>query len=350
MPDLEYTILPVRKRVIKVTITNNQSSATASPHVQPIIIRHSYLLSLLSLGIDPYTVPLNTIFWDPQANAQAYSYYDFFDGIYHYWFVKTPSIGPNSTYTLYMIISLMEQLIDGIYAGINPYTGMAYYGFSYAQYDNGANVFPTYFNFKGTSAPSGINTYVSQGSVTFNNGVTIKGGTSASGGENGIATALSFSPPIVAEYFGTQTTSPSGDSWGWNMVGFSNYLSASYAHPAGGGTYTLINFENGVNAMPKTSQGGSVFNGVLGMPYGNIFPPSLWTHVYLSSAYYTYQNLQNSTGYITGANNTASLPFEIQVGNNEASYAPGGMTVYVLRTRDIFANGALPTVSFVSMV
>jgi len=350
MPDLEYTVLPVQKRVIKVTITNNQSSATASPHVQPIVISHNYLLTLLGLVIDPYTVPLNTIFWDPQANAQAYSYYEFFDGTYHYWFVKTSSIGANSTYTLYMIVDFMKELIDGIYAGINPYTGMAYYGFSYAQYDNGANVFPKYFNFKGTSAPSGINTYVSSGSVTFNNGVTIKGGTSATGGENGIATAASFSPPIVVEYFGTQTTSPSGDSWGWNMVGFSNYLSSSDAYPAAGGTYTLLNFENGVNATPRTSQGGSIFNGVLSTPSGNTFPPSLWTHIYLSSAYYTYQNIQTSTGYIINANNAASLPFEIMVGNNEASYAPNGMTVYVLRTRDIFANGALPTVSFASMV
>jgi len=349
MPDFEYTVFPVRKRVIKVTITNNQSTATANPHVQPIIIRHNYLLSLLSIDVDPYVVPLNTIFFDPQANAQAYSYYDFFDGTFHYWFVKTPSIGANSTYTLYMIIDLMEQLIDGNIAGINPYTGMAYYGFTYAQYDNGANVFPTYFNFEGTSAPSGINTYVSKGSVTFNNGVTIIGDGSESGGENGIATASSFSPPIIVEYFGTQTTSPSGDSWGWNMSGFSNYLSSSDAHPAFGGTYTLIDFENGVNAKPETSQGGSIFNGILGTAYGNTFPPSLWTHIYLSSAYYTYQNLQNSTGYITGANNTASLPFEIQVGNNEASYAPGGMTVYVLRARDVFANGALPTVSFASM-
>ena len=349
MPDLEYTILPVRKRVIKVTISNNQSTATANPHVQPIKIGHDYLLALLGASIDPYVVPLGTIFFDPQANAQAYSYYEFFDGTSHYWFVKTPSIGANSTYTLYMIIDLMEQLIDGNYAGINPYTGMAYYGFNYAQYDNGANIFPTYFNFNGTSAPSGINTYVSDGSVTFNNGVTIKGDASSSSGENGIATASSFSPPIIVEYFGTQTTSPSGDSWGWNTVGFSNYLSSSDPYPMYSGTYTLIDFEYGVNATPKTSQGGSIFNGVLGTPYGNTFPPSIWTHVYLSSAYYTYQNLQNSTGYVTGANNTASLPFEIQVGNNEASYAPGGMTVYVLRARDVLPNGALPTVSFASM-
>jgi hypothetical protein len=111
----------------------------------------------------------------------------------------------------------------------------------------------------------------------------------------------------------------------------------------------MLDFESGINASPRTTQGGSAVNGTLSQPSGNTFPPSIWTHIYLPNAYYTYQNLQNSTGYITGANNTASLPFTIQVGNNEASYAPGGMTVYVLRTRDVLANGAQPTVSFATM-
>ncbi len=100
-----------------------------------------------------------------------------------------------------------------------------------------------------------------------------------------------------------------------------------------GGTYTLLDFEDGNNAEPRSSQGGSVTDGTLSTPSNNLFPASVWTHIYTSSAYYTYQNYQTSTGYITGASNTASLPFEIMVGNNEASYVPDGMTVYWLRVR-----------------
>jgi len=171
MPDLEYTILPVKKRVIKVTITNNQSTATANPHVQEIKISHDYLLALLGVSIDPYVVPLNTIFFDPQAGAQAYSWYDSFDGTYHRWFVKTPSIGANSTYTLYMIIDLTNQLIDGNYAGINAIYGQNYLGLSYGQYDNGKNVFLLYDNFAGTTLSSIWNTFGS-GSITVKNGLT----------------------------------------------------------------------------------------------------------------------------------------------------------------------------------
>ncbi len=193
-----------------------------------------------------------------------------------------------------------------------PYTGLApYLTSTYGQYDNGKDVFIAYWNFAGTSVPSGINVYRSDGSVAFDNGVTIKGGTSATGGENGIATAETFSPPIIVEFYGTQSTSPSGDSWGWNMVGFSNYLSNSDAFPAYSGTYTLLDFERGTNAIAVTSQSGSVTNGILPTPSNNLFPASIWTFIYTPSAFYSYQNYVNSTGYIVNASNTASLPFEI---------------------------------------
>jgi len=172
MPDLEYTILPVRKRVIKVTISNNQSTATANPHIQEIKIDHNYLLSLLGLGIDPYILPLNTIFYDPQANAQAYSWYDGYDGTFHRWFVKTPSISANSTYTLYMIIDTMQQLVDGNYAGINAIYGQNYLGLSYGQLDNGKNIFLLYDNFAGTTLSS-IWSKFGSGTISVNNGITI---------------------------------------------------------------------------------------------------------------------------------------------------------------------------------
>jgi hypothetical protein len=151
MPDLEYTVFPVRKRVIKVTLTNNQSTATPNPFQQNVYINHNYLESLLAVGIEPHIVGLNTIFYDPQAGAQAYSWYLGYDGTNHYWWVKTNSIGANSTYTLYMIIDLTEQLIDGNIAGINSQYAQSYLGSAFANYDNGAKVFNAYFPGTNTS-------------------------------------------------------------------------------------------------------------------------------------------------------------------------------------------------------
>jgi len=315
-----------------ITITNSQPDPTPSPFQQLLNLNLSSLLTSSSQL-------LNLQFClDVNCNTPLYAWIESYNSNLStvYIWVKLPvSIPANSSLTIYMFIENSIQY---------PYTGMASQLTStYAQYDNGENVFVNYWNFVGTSVPNGINVYQSDGTVTFNNGVTIKGGTSAVGGENGIATANSFSLPIVIDYYGTQSTSPSGDSWGWNMVGFSNYLSSSDDHPAGGGTYTLINFEYGYNARPLTTQSGTITYGTLSTPSNNLFPASVWTHIYTSSSYYTYQNYQNSTGYITGASNTASLPFEIMVGNNEASYDSSGMTVYWLRLRAYPPNNVMPT-------
>jgi len=172
MPDLESIAIPVRKKVLKLIIQNTQSVATANPHIQEIKLDHYQLLSILGASIDPYAVPFSTIFYDPQANAQAYSWYEQFDGTFHRWFVKTQSIGANSTYTLYMIIDIMQQLVDGNYAGINAIYGQNYLGLSYGQLDNGKNVFLIYDNFKGTTLSSIWSTYGS-GTISVNNGLTI---------------------------------------------------------------------------------------------------------------------------------------------------------------------------------
>jgi hypothetical protein len=255
MPDLEYTILPVRKRVIKVTLTNNQSTATANPHVQEIKIDHNYLLSLLGLGIDPYVLPLNTIFYDPQANAQAYSWYDGYDGTYHRWFVKTNSIGANSTYTLYMIIDIMQQLVDGNYAGINAIYGQNYLGLSYGQLDNGKNVFLIYDNFKGTTLSSIWSTFGS-GTISVNNGITI---TVASNQSNtGIFTSLS-SVPSTGVISRTWAIAISAGSSGGNDYAllFGNNVTTSGAGSANGYWATWWGAGNSVDDIFKISSGSN---------------------------------------------------------------------------------------------
>ena len=324
---------PVNFGYTYLQVSNTQSVATPTNFQQYI-----QLPPQLSLN----TWPLR-FYADPALTQPLYAWYETPTTV---WVLLPNGIPANSSINIYFNVD--EP--DGVYTGMAPYLSS-----TYGALDNGANVFNNYWNFAGTSAPSGINVYSSTGSVTFNNGVTIKGGTTKNGGENGIATSASFSAPIIVDYYGTQSTSPSGETWGWNMVGFSNYLSSSNATPGAGGTHTIIDFEASPggkptptpNAQPLTNQGGTVTGGTLSTPSSNLFPNSVWTHIYTSSTYYTYQNYVNSTGYITGASNTASLPFEIEVGNNEGSYVPNGMTVYWLRTHAYPPNGVQPSVSFV---
>ncbi|MFP3215557.1 MAG: hypothetical protein RXR32_03365 [Candidatus Micrarchaeota archaeon] len=334
---------------VPITLTNSQSSATPSPFQQMIQINEgnyaNYIAYNGNIANFEFFTQSGQILpaWIESNNS----------GTLTVW-VKLPNgIPASASLTIYLgFASKTTNLLSS--SGTSGIGEAPQLSSTYAQYDDGASVFNNYWNFAGTSTPSGINVYTSSGSVAFNNGVTIKGGTSTSGGENGVATSASFSAPIIVDYYGTQSTSPSGDSWGWNMAGFSNYLSGSDSDPAAGGTYTLINFEGSPggkststpNANPSTSQSGTITGGTLSTPSSNLFPNSVWTHIYTSSTYYTYQNYVNSTGYITGASNTASLPFEIEVGDNEASYCSSGMTVYWLRARAYPPNGVMPSVSF----
>jgi len=346
MPDLEYTVFPVRKRVIKVTITNNQSTATAKPHVQEIIINHDYLLGLLGVGIDPYVVPLNTIFFDPQANAQAYSWYEQFNGTYHKWFVKTPSIGANSTYTLYMIIDLTKQLIDGNYAGINAIYGQNYLGLSYGQLDNGANVFLFYDNFKGTSINTsnwyvgGSDNNTSLTTFTVNNGLTITSQYSSSTGSyGGIVTVKSYPTNTIFDaYLGSFSVTNSSNNSVHGILAQTGSASSSKG-------YAYVSWNN-KNPNGGTIGYGSISGGVIAITAGPNFPQSnsvlsiFWTATGNEGACVNYNCVQTNDTSVT---NTGSNYYAIGAVNNSQGAIS---TWYYARVRDYPPNGVMPVVSF----
>jgi hypothetical protein len=343
-----------------IVITNTQSQATPAPFQQDIAICNG------NPGIGSNFAYVNnaTLFNQIDSNGQnvyftttaggspnIYSWYEGqenLNGTYcDVWWVNISNgIPANGNVTIYMYIGSTSA---NYYSQYYPYVGEApTLSSTYGQYDNGNYVFNYYWNFNGTSAPPGINVYTSYGSVTFNNGVTIKGGTTTTGGENGIATTVDFSAPIIVEYYGTQSTSPSGGAWGWNYAGFSNCLGSSASFPQC--NYCMaIDFEYGVNALVRPTQqfSGTSVNGILSAPSNNLFPASIWTQEYLTNEYYTYVNYTLSlyTGYMYGTSISVSLPFIIMVGNNEASYASNGMTVYWLRVRAYPPNGVMPSIS-----
>jgi hypothetical protein len=349
MPDFEYTVFPVRKRVIKVTITNNQSTATTNPHVQEIKITHDYLLALLGVSIDPYVVPLNTIFYDPQANAQAYSWYDSFDGTYHKWFVKTLSIGANSTYTLYMIIDIMQQLVDGKYAGINAIYGQNYLGLSYGQYDNGKNVFLLYDNFAGTTLSS-IWSKFGSGSIAVNNGLTI---TVASGkSATGIFTSLS-SVPSTGVISRTWAIATSAGSSGGNDYGllFGNNVTTSGMGSANGYWVSWWGYGNTKDSIFKMSSGSST---ALVQASDSVILNKLFYSYFMW--YYTNQSNLYSYEADTGVSLSASdTTYNLSAINQFSHFVwvpSSGTSTYTTYSIAIFdapPNGIMPVVSFASM-
>ena len=346
MPDFEYTVFPVRKYAVKVTLTNNQSTATANPHVQEIKINHDYLLGLLGVGIDPYVVPLNTIFFDPQANAQAYSYYGFFDGTYHYWYVKTPSISANSTYTLYMIIDLTKQLIDGNYAGINAIYGQNYLGLSYGQYDNGKNVFLLYDNFAGTTLSS-IWSKFGGGSITVNNGLTISVPSGSS--DTGIFTSLSSVPStgVISRIWAIARSAGSSGGNDYALF-FGNNVTTSGTGSANGYWSSWWGYGNTKDSIFKKSSGSDT---ALAQVSDSVILNKLFYGYFMW--YYTNQSnlysYETDTNVSLSASDTTYGLSAISQFSHFVSVPSGGTSTYTTYAIAIFdapPSGVMPVVSF----
>jgi len=345
MPDLEYTILPVRKRVIKVTISNNQSTATANPHIQEIKIDHNYLLSLLGLGIDPYILPLNTIFYDPQANAQAYSWYDGYDGTFHRWFVKTPSISANSTYTLYMIIDTMQQLVDGNYAGINAIYGQNYLGLSYGQLDNGKNIFLLYDNFAGTTLSS-IWSKFGSGTISVNNGITIT--VTSNQSATGIFTSFTNVPSTGVISRAWAIANSAGSSGGNDYVlAFGNNVTTSGSSSINayasswwgyGNTYvSILKYVSGsASALVQVSD-SAILNKLF---YGYF----MW---YYTNQSYLYSYESNTNKTLSASDTTFNLSAINQFLYSIVTPGSGtsSFTTYTLAVYDAPPSGVMPTIA-----
>jgi hypothetical protein len=225
---------------------------------------------------------------------------------------------------------------------------------TYGQFDNGAKVFTSYYNFAGITIPSGLTEVVSYGSVTFNNGVTIKGATSAVHGENGLYITISVLPITTMDFYGILTTSPSGSTYGYNIFGYSNYIGATVNPTDSGSTYALTDFEHGTygRAMTDSTTGGTVINGTFHAPSsGNLYSNSVWSCIEGSNGYWAYKNYNIPVGNVTSFTTSmiTSLYPLIVVGNNEATYASNGMTMQWLRTRLNVIGRVMPSPSFGSV-
>jgi len=182
--EIEFTGIPITTYTI--TITNNQTNPTPSPFQQLLNLNLSSILSNSSQL-------LNLQFClDVNCNTPLYAWIESYNSNLStvYIWIKLPvSIPANSSITIYMFIRNSIQY---------PYTGMSpTLTSTYAQYDNGENVFTFYDNFAGTSLNT--NKWITNGaSYTVNNGLTY----TTSANYNVLTSIAGFTAPYVIEYFG----------------------------------------------------------------------------------------------------------------------------------------------------
>lgn len=185
------------KFFVEGTITNSQPVPTPDPYDQ-IVVFDSAKYRVYEAGnlqnVEWFTAFGQIIPSWIENNATSTS------AATSYWLKIPFSIAADSTLVIYVgFVSTQADLFNSTgNEGVYPLASNVY-----GQYDNGAVVFPAYFNFNGTSIPHGLKTDMGGGSLIFDNG-------------------LQISAPVDYNYAGIVTTSAYPSSYAW-IVDISSY-------------------------------------------------------------------------------------------------------------------------------
>jgi len=249
--------------------------------------------------------------------------------------VKIPSSIPaNGVYQIYMVEDSSLNF-DGVYWGEAPQLSS-----TYAQYDNGANLFPVYYNFAGTTLDSRISA-ISGVTLTQNNGLSVA--VSITTTTFYILTTSSATSPFVMEayetYYGVSTSTNGNEQWG--LVIDSNTSTSQNTGGSPGGTNYLAII---LNSSPSPQ-----------LAYGS-------TMLARGSSYYDFQYTaidsftQSTTGLIATFDGTSiSASTTALTSGYIGLYIYSGVansniaTVQWLRTRTYPPNGVMPETAIVPL-
>ncbi len=203
-----------------------------------------------------------------------------------YW-IKLPSVPAETSFTVYLgFASTSTNLFNNVNDGEAPQLSS-----TYAEYDDGANVFNNYWNFAGTTLPSRWNS-TETASLIVDNGVSFTGA-SGGGAAAQIVYETSISPPFVLEYDAYSSgNNPAGDLAYINEYGtpFSAMYEALFSN---GNTGTSISWASGAvgnSNGPSVSQIEGYAPMSLGI--GSNIVWSMWNY-----QYYTSLSTIPTTGY-----------------------------------------------------
>ncbi len=273
-PNLAYQTVNATPCYINLQVINNQPISTASQtfHVQLIQLAHTTIVSYCSIAdvIGATNLALYVYFVDGISNTIANSWYERFDGTYHYWWVRlSTSINANTAYPITMYI-MNYPVINGTTIGASPWWTSNAYGWTpYMNMDNGHNVFHWYYNWQTLNSQvlwSGV-VYAggSGGWVDFYNtvqGFMILGNNCYEG--KGVLSKIQYPQPFPVEVL-----------VGWWYVCCADGLSISYSgNPS---SYTCVYCQDNCYGcggdMPVEVYSAYIqyelYSGTCGAPYGN---------------------------------------------------------------------------------
>lgn len=303
-----------------VTITNSQSGATGS-NFQQLFTINSNSYSGLQTG------NLGNVYFTDTSFSAVSSWLESGETntstTTNYWLLLASGISGSSSFTVNLIFDLsMANAKNTTTNGAEPnYTG------TYAQYDNGAVIFYKYWNFAGTTMPTG---WTAVSSPTFNNGVTLD--------------TTSFQQIYTSTTYNPQ-------AYVFHAKG---YISAPYAVPG----YIVIgwgaNSSPGQNMMQVHAQNGDYllynYNGS-GSNVDMLVASSTVSHIFYNwnTSTTNYGQIDGGTVYTNSTNFTNSTAMTAVLSGGTGS-SPGETSVFnYVAFRLIPPNNAMPTTSIGSL-
>ncbi|MEM3860577.1 MAG: hypothetical protein QW478_14485 [Candidatus Micrarchaeaceae archaeon] len=254
-------------------------------------------------------------------------------------------IPANGSLTIYMQILSSGTEFDGVYWGANPlWTN------TYGQYDNGVNVFNNYWNFAGTTLPSGWQELTSNGDTyTVNNGITFNN----TGNSNyvSIGTTSAVAPPGFLEMYISSgsdarptielSTSDTQISSGAPVYMYENGYGMAYGMYSGNMQFEILTSSYSGSDNAKTAYNAPLIVGIAwpstGLQLLETYKPG-------------YTNLQTVSE--TNTANTIASSLYIMIGQASAGSATniGSFTVSWLRTRVYPPNGTDPVLTSIVLL
>jgi hypothetical protein len=317
---------------IPITFTNSQSSATPSPFQEKVSWNPSSYTSYEASDLgnirfysdSAFTTPLFA--WlescTPSLSNTATSATA--------WIKLTNSIaGSGGTQTIYMAFLSTSSDFDSNYWGSSPNLSG-----TYGAYDNGANVFSFYDDFKGTSLSAKWTSVVgsSGASIAVNNGLTV---TTTSTGSTAYAFVISAAQPYPAV---SETYTSSGDS----VLGVATTKSVNgFVAPYSG--YSM-DWYAGVDYLEYQASSGS--GTAVHSITQSTFPTGIWQVVWSATAseYFADGAGNAYTGAYSGA---AIANYGIYVGQSNGVIASS--VFRWARMRAYPPSNILPSVAFGSL-
>ena len=294
-----------------VPLTITSSAATPSPFQQMVVVNMNNYKQYVSSNLSniEFTYPNGTIIPSWRENGTSNSQ------TVLYWL----KLGSFTTTTVYMdFFSTSSNVLNTVNTGEAPQLSP-----TYAEYDDGANVFSFYDNFAGTTLSS--KWVVTSGSVTVNNGLTLPAGTATN-----VGSASTFNPQTeifdAFTYTNPETTGYSQVQWagtqsdGAPQAGFNNDPARLYNYNGNSGNSVDLSV-----TPPNTA----------------LYVLSIWQTSSASYMLYNYgYEISNSVDFTSST--SQNLIFDTAVDRPE-------LYVQWVRLRAIPPNSVMPSVTFGSV-